>query len=175
MDEELPVKSLRTSFRIIDLLSKNGEMTYSDFTKQLDVPDSTVYDHLQSLSELEYIIKTGNEYRISFEFLLIGDRRGNNRLFAKAKSVVDEVADISGEHASLFVEENGMGRTIYTKQGANTVDFKVYDGSQSYLPFTAPGKAILSVSEDSAVEKSLDERGRHQDVGRPDHTVRTSH
>lgn len=160
MNDTLPVESLRTSFRILDLLSKNDGMTFSDVVEQLDLPNSTVYDHLQSLRRLRYVDKTGAEYRVSFEFLLIGDRRRHgDRLFSNARSVVDELAETSGEHASLFVEEDGQGRTVYTKQGANTVDFKVFDGSRSHLPFTAPGKAMLSTMDGQDVDRSLDRQG----------------
>ena len=156
MVQDIPVKALRTTFRILDLLSKHDGMTFSEVTAELGGADSTVYDHLQSLRALRYVTKTDDRYRVSFEFLLFGDRRrSNNRLFTNAQAVVDELAETTGEHASLFVEEGGFGRTIYTKQGQNTVDFKVHDGSQSYLPFTAPGKAILASLPRTRVEELL--------------------
>lgn len=164
MEKDLPVKALQTTFRIIDLLSKHNTMSFSEIAEQLDQPNSTVYDHLQSLRELQYITKDENQYQIGFEFLLIGDRRRRrDELFVKGRSVVDEIVEITGEHTSLFIEENGRGRTIYTKQGENSINFNVYDGEQSHLPFTASGKAILSTLQRSQVEELLDQQGLLQD------------
>jgi IclR family acetate operon transcriptional repressor len=164
MNNDIPVKALHTTFQIIELLSRNDTMTFSEIAEQLDQPNSTIYDHLQSLRKLRYINKVDNEYQINFNFLLIGDRRrSRNELFVKARSVIDDLAEITDEHASLFIEEEERGRTIYTKQGENTVDFKVYDGTQSHLPFTAPGKAILSTYHWSRVEEILDEQGILED------------
>lgn len=164
MGKGLSVKALQTTFQIIDLLSEKDMMTFSEIAEQLDQPNSTVYDHLQSLRKLFYITKDGDQYQLSYEFLLIGDRqRNSNELFVQARSVVDEIAEITGEHASLFIEEEGRGRTIYTKQGENDVDFNIYDGEQSHLPFTAPGKAILSILQRSRVEELLDKQRLLQD------------
>src|SRR5699024_10121003 len=139
--------------------SKHNTMSFSEIAEQLDQPNSTVYDHLQSLRELQYITKDETQYQIGFEFLLIGDRRRRrDELFVKGRSVVDEIVEITGEHTSLFIEENGRGRTIYTKQGENSINFNVYDGEQSHLPFTASGKAILSTLQRSQVEELLDQQ-----------------
>lgn len=159
MNNDIPVKSLRTTFRIVKLLSEDDLLTFSEISDQLDQPKGTIYDHLQSLLKLRLINKQGKKYQISYEFLLIGDRRRNrDQLFINARSVIDELADTTGEHASLFVEEEGRGRTIYTKQGKNSADFKVYDGVQTHLPFTAPGKAFLSTLERPRIDEILDQQ-----------------
>jgi len=163
MPDEIPVKAVRTTFEILQTLSRHGTLTFSDLVERLDQPKSTVYDHLQSLKFLGYVHETDAGYQISFEFLLIGDRRrSNTELFANARSELDELAAKTGEHISLLVEENGKGRTIYTIQGENSIDFKVYDGAQSQLVQTAPGQAVLANLPHERIVEILDENGLSQ-------------
>jgi len=160
MGTEIPVKSVRTTFKIVQLLSKQGQMRFSDIARQLDHPMSTVYDHLQSLKTLGYVDETSDGFEISFEFLLLGDRRRSNmQLFHNARTELDDLATTTDEHVSLLVEENGTGRTIYTIQGGNTINFKVFDGTQTHLASTAPGKTVLANLPQSTVEDILDQHG----------------
>ena len=122
----------------------------------MDQPKAPVYDHLQSLRQLGYVHNTPDGYEVSFEFLLIGDRRRNKTdVFGHARYELDELAAETGEHASLLIEENGVGRTLYTVQGESSIDFKVYDGTQTHLGGTAPGRTISRTSQGSAPTPSL--------------------
>lgn len=160
MNDDIPVKAVRTTFDIVQALSKEGTMRFSDLVDRLDRPKSTVHDHLQSLESLGYVRETEEGYQVSLEFLLIGDRRrSTSELFRTARSELDELAATTGEHVSLLGVENGVGRAIYTVQGDDAVDFKVYDGTPSHLGETAPGKTILANLPESTVADILDEHG----------------
>jgi len=160
MDEPIPVKSVGTTFEILQAISREGPIRFSDLAAKLDLPKSTVYDHLRSLRRLGYVHETDDGYQVSFEFLLLGDRRRHKTdLFMNARREMEELATETGEHASLVVEEGGTGRAIYTIKGESPVEFKVYDGTQSHLGSTAPGRTILANLPRDRVNAVLDEHG----------------
>lgn len=158
MGEPGPIKSVQTSFLIIEHLVRNGGAGISELTKDLDVPLSTAHDHLSTLCELGYAVQNGTKYSASTRFLELAERKRNHvDLYGHARSIVDDLAEETGEHASLMIEENGYGVLIYTGIGANAVRLAPYAGTRLQLHKTAQGKAILAHFSRAHVEQILDD------------------
>lgn len=160
MSVKIPIKTTKTVFNIIEALVELNGATVSELTEELNKPTSTVHDHLQTLDHLGFVVQKGREYHISARFLELGSRRRRNMdIYQETKPELHRLAEETGEHASLMIEENGLGVLLYTAQGENAVHVPTYAGARSKLHMTAPGKAIMAHLPDERVEKSIDRYG----------------
>jgi DNA-binding IclR family transcriptional regulator len=145
MSEQLPVKSTRTTFAIVERLIALDGAGISKLAADLDKPKATIHDHLTSLDELGYIKREGQEYKAGTKFLRIGEQvRENMSIYRTAKPELGKLARKTGEHASLMIEENGWGVYLHTAENPDTVNIVTAEGTPTKLHTTAPGKAILA-------------------------------
>lgn len=160
MSKRMPVKTTRTVFTIIDKLLELDGARFTELTEHVDKADSTIHDHLRTLESMGYVCKSGNEYRVGTQVLGLGGRvRNQMKIFQIARPEVQKLAEKSGEHASLMIEENGMGVLLLIIKGENAVDIGAYAGQRLVLPASAPGKAILASLSDSRIDEILEEHG----------------
>ncbi|WP_227378135.1 IclR family transcriptional regulator [Haladaptatus halobius] len=160
MAGQIKIQSLKKAFDIIEVIVSTRDATLSDIAAQLKLSESTVYDYLITLVELGYLDRDNQKYRINTRFLDMGTTaRENLPIFRLSKSEIDGLATKTGEHASLMVEENGLGVLLYIAKGENALDLGVSTGRQMRLPTNAPGKAILANFDRERIEEVLDEHG----------------
>ena len=160
MDLNIPIKTTETVFNIVEALVELDGATGSELTDELDIPTSTVHDHLQSLNRLGFLVRDSDEYHISARFLELGARRRKNMdLYQVAKPELDRLAEETGEHASLMLEENALGVLLYTAKGDNAVQVNTYSGARTKLHMTAPGKAILAHLPQPQLDDVIDRYG----------------
>lgn len=160
MSVEVPIKTTETVFDMIESLVDLDGATVADLADELDMPPSTVHDHLQSLDRLGFVVKDASGYHISARFLELGARRRKNmELYKVAKPELQRLADETGEHASVMIEENGLGVLLYTAKGDNAVQVNTYSGARSKLHMTAPGKAIMAHLPVARIEEAVTRYG----------------
>ena len=124
------------------------------------MPTSTVHDHLQTLTELGYVLNDDGTYRIGTKFLELGGyARINSRIFQVSESELQNLAVETGEHANLMVEENGMGVFLMKQKGSEAIKIDTYEGMRVYLHTTAMGKAILAFMDESRRSDILAQHG----------------
>lgn len=163
MSDRIPIKTTRTTFELLEMLVKQGGASLSDLSQQLEMPSSTVHDYLISLQKLGYVVKTERNYRISTRFLDMGESaRRKMDVFLPAKKEVDRLAEETGEHASLAVEENGETVLLYIAKGEDALNLGVSEGFRMKMPTNVHGKAILAYLPEEQVESLLDEHGLPQ-------------
>jgi IclR family acetate operon transcriptional repressor len=163
MTETLPVKSAKVSLDIIELLRRLNGAGVSEVSNHLDMPTSTVHDHLQTLEHEEYLVKNGDTYNVSSRFLQLGEQaRARKNVFTIAKPEIDELGERTGEHANLMIEEHGRGIFLYISQGADAVQVDTHAGKRVYLQTTALGKAIMAYRPREEIESILDRHGLPQ-------------
>jgi len=159
-DDRVNISATRTSLSIVELLHERGSAGVSELAEALDRPKSTVHDHLASLHELEYVVKIDGEYRISTKFLELGEyERQRMSIYRIAKPEIDRLADRTGDHANLMIEEHGKGVYIYKSKGDDAARLDTYPGFRIPLHTTALGKAILSEMSDERINHIIDEVG----------------
>jgi DNA-binding IclR family transcriptional regulator len=145
MQSDPPVKSVKTTFDIIEMLVEHGTAGLSTVASELDLPKSTVHDHLTTLQQQGYVGKLGQEYKANLKFLELGGKiRGNLDLFEVAERELQKVANSTGEHTSLMVKEGEHGVYVYTAPGDHLQQVIVPIGTHTRLHVSAPGKAILA-------------------------------
>lgn len=158
MSKTVPVKTATRVFEIVEALLELERASLSDLARHLDLADSTLHDHLTTLESLGYVTREGRKYRVSLQFLEVGEKvRSQLDIYQVAYPEVTELANETGEHASLMIEENGMGVLLAIAKGANAVNLEAYAGRRIFLTANAPGKAILAHLPERRVEQILDQ------------------
>lgn len=163
-----PVGATQRSFDVVETLRELDGARLTTLAVELDLPNSTVHNHLSTLMELGYVVKTGDTYRLSLKFLELGEyTRSLYKIHRVARPELKELATETGEAASLMVEENGMGVFLFSAAGHNALPLDTDTGTQIHLHASGLGKAILAHLSDERVETVI---GRH---GLPAYTDET--
>lgn len=158
-DQAYTVKATKRTFEILEALRDLDGGGVSEIANHLDMPKTTVFEHLETLHDLGYIVKEGeaNGYRIGTGFLDLGGyARKQMKIYDVAKPEIQTLADQTGEHANLMIEEHGRGTFLYKAEGENAVQLDTYDGHRVLLQTTALGKTILAHFPESRVNGILD-------------------
>ena len=75
---------------------------------------SGIHNHLSTLREHGYVIKQGNEYSLSLQFLSLGGHvRNRSPLYRHGRSKIDQLAADTGMLANLTTEESGRAVYLY--------------------------------------------------------------
>ena len=159
-NETLPVQATKTSLEILEELRKRNGAGGRELAAQLSMPKSTVHDHLQTLTEMNYVVHEGEIYRPSMRFLELGGHsRKQLKIYRLARSEVQELAIETGDHANLMIEENGYGIFLFKSEGPKTVNLDTYAGMRVHLHTTALGKSMLAFMSDDRQKSILNKRG----------------
>ncbi|MFP9191461.1 IclR family transcriptional regulator [Natrialbaceae archaeon A-CW1-1] len=160
MNDSVPVKTAKTTLEFVEVVAALDGATFAEITEAVDMPKSTAYDYLQTLLQTGYLIEENGEYVISTKFLELGEsRRQRMKIFQSAKPEIEQLAEETGEHASLMIEENGLGVLLYIATGENALQLDAYGGQRFPLSTTAPGKAILAHLPRDQVDRIVEEHG----------------
>lgn len=160
-DAEIRVGSVETSFELVAALKELDGAGLSEIADHLDKPKTTVYDHLETLSELEFVVATADgTYELGPRFLDFGGyARNRMKIYQVGKPEIRDLAMSSGEQTNILIEEHGRGVYLYTFKGEDAVRLDTYAGLHVPLQTTALGKAILSRLPRSRVEAIVDRHG----------------
>lgn len=162
------VKSVRTAFRIIDILRDYDGVDIDDLADRLGLAKSTVHNYLSTLRGMGYVVERDGSYRLGLRFLTEGmAAQSSLRLRPAVAEVIGTVAETVGQPTWWVVEEHGRG--IFVESAVPPGTRRIYGrvGKRSYLHTHAPGKAILAALSDEYIEDIVDFHGL------PGHTERT--
>ena len=160
MSDDIPVKATRVSFDVVEALQHLDGAGVSAVAKHLDLPKSTVHDHLRTLEMLDLVVNQNGTYTPGARFLEFGGyARKRMKIFEVAKPEVEKLAQQTGEHANLMVPEHGWGIFLYKAEGADAVQLDTYNGHRVHLQTTALGKTILAHMPRERVREILDRHG----------------
>lgn len=160
MTDDVPVRATKKSFEIVEYLMTSDGGDISEIADHFEMASSTVHDHLTTLIDLGYVVKERGEYHLTLRFLDVGERvRNRMQLYKTARPELKELAEMTGEHASLIVEEHGRGVLVETVRGSKAVKIDTHNGMRIRLHTTAPAKAILANLPAERIEEIVDEFG----------------
>lgn len=161
--ERVPVKAAQSTFRVIEVLKELDGAGVTEIAQHLDLPKSTVHDHLQTLEQTEYVVNNDGHYELGMRLLELGGFvRSDSDLYRVAQSEIDKLAAETGEHANLMVEEYGWGYFVYKSEGENAVWLDTHVGMRVHLQTTSMGKCILANMPREQVSEILDRTGLPQ-------------
>lgn len=158
--QRTPIKTLKTGFQILETLRELQTAGVTEIANAVDLPDSTVHDHLKTLEEEGYVVNNHGQYRIGARFLTLGGHaREQLDIYEVAKEEMKHLAEDTGEHVNLMIEEHGKGIFLDIATGDNALHLDTYVGMRVFLHTTALGKALLAHFPPEKYEAVLNEHG----------------
>jgi len=168
-NDRTSLTTVARAFEIVDLLWELDGAGPSEVAARLELPDSTVYDYLRSLSETRYVTRENGEYRLSSYFLTIGGKmKYRNRLYQVARPEMKRVVAETDELVGLTIENEGRAVVYHQEEGRQALSLGTYSGAATPLHTVATGKAILAHLPESRIEEILETQGLEQ---RTDQTI----
>lgn len=159
-DDTEYVKTTETTFRIVELLQERDSARVGEIADAMDLSDSTVHRHLQTLQKYGYAVEDGGHYRLGLQFLSVGGPvRKRKREYKLAKEAVEELADKTEERVQFEVPEQGERVFLFTAVGDRAVHIHGDIGKRGALHTSAAGKAMLAAMPDSRVEDIIERKG----------------
>lgn len=170
-DPDVPIASVKRSYQLVDEVRQRGRAGVTELSAALDLPKSTVHNHLRTLERLGYLGKEGGQYRLGVAYLGLGRAAREGRaLYAHGRTAARSLGDRANVHTQLVVEENGMGAILFaTSRDTEAGPARTRYPTHVHLHTNAPGKAILAQFSSERVDSILD---RHGLPPRTDRTVR---
>lgn len=155
------LQSVERALDIIDVLAEaDAPLGVTELSNHIGLPTSTLYVHLQTLTEKNYVVKEDGNYRLSLRFLHHGGQlRDRIPVYRHGRSVARDLSKETGELVNLAVEEDGRGTVIFMSRGEDTAVDMSHVGKYAYLHQPAYGKAILSQFSPEKVDDVVDTHG----------------
>lgn len=157
------LETVSRAFGIVRALKELDGAGVTELADHLDISKSVAYNYLCTLREEKFVVKEDDTYRLSLQFLLVGEYvRNQNTLYRVGKSHLDTLAEETGEFAHLATEQHGLSVNLYKVSGEKAVgtSYQVNKLQRAdYLHFSATGKAILAHLPRERVEWIVDQYG----------------
>lgn len=157
---ERTVTTAERVFHIIDCLKELDGGSVQEIAEYVGIAESTTHTYLATLREHEYVVKDGTTYYLSLKPLENGITvRENMELTHAARSVIDQVAEETGEVVWIMIEEHGYGVYLMQSKGQKAVRTRGRVGKRTTMHDIAAGKAILAHLPEPRVEAIIDKFG----------------
>lgn len=155
------MKSIDKTVRILDALVRTNGARVSELSDLLEMPNSTVHSHVDSLKKHGLVHAEGDINKIGLRFLhYSGSVLYNNEIYSLIEPKVAFLARETEERAQFITEQYGQGVYLFTETiGDTAVQTDVRPGKFVDLHATAAGKAILAHLPESRVEEIIVEHG----------------
>jgi len=160
MGTNVPVNAIETTLTVAEALEEYDSVGVSELATAVDLPRSTVFNHLKTLEQNDYVVNEGGSYRLSCRFLKLGAKaRSYHDVHRVARGEINRLAEETGEMSALLVEEHGLGVFLHRAEGEQAVHIDSYTGQRIHLHGAALGKAILASLPRERVDEIVDRRG----------------
>ena len=155
-----PVRATQRSLAVLEALFELGTARLTDISARLELPESTVHNHLSTLVEGGFVTRTDGVYRLSLQFLTYGELARSQYTIADAgQTELHQLASETGEAASVFVDDGGLGYLVAHERGTGNLPLDLYPGKRVPLHTTASGKVLLADRPDDEIDKVLERHG----------------
>ncbi|WP_435126978.1 IclR family transcriptional regulator [Halobaculum sp. D14] len=155
-----PVRTTEKSLRLVEQLRALDGARIHELEAELDMTKGAIHNHLSTLREHGYVVKSGEEYRLSLKFLTLGGHvRRTHDIYQFGRSKANQLADDTGMLVNLMTEEDGKGVYLYQSRGAYAVNLDTHLGYRIHLHNIAIGKAILANLPRERVDDIIDQWG----------------
>ncbi|WP_255197570.1 IclR family transcriptional regulator [Halorarius litoreus] len=160
MNKRMPVKTTEVAFDVVEALLELEGARFTDLVDHMDMPKSTLHDHLRTLESMGVVVKSDNIYRVGSRFLELGARaRKQQPIYEAGRPEVEDLAKETGEHASLSIEERGRAVLLHVAKGTNAVNLDAYAGRPTPLHANAAGKVMLAHLPEERIDEIIEDHG----------------
>lgn len=154
------IEAVVTAVGILEALKASDGATVTGLAETLELPASTVHNHLSTLRELGYVVRTDQRYELAVRFAHVGDYvKQRQDVYRVGLSAIAHLAETTGEIVNLVVEENGRGIYLASQEGQRGLHNFASVRERDYLHSTASGKALLAHLPEARVAEILDDWG----------------
>ncbi|WP_254527871.1 IclR family transcriptional regulator [Natrinema gelatinilyticum] len=154
--DSIGVSTTRKTFALLEGLEEAEGATIAELTQRTELPKSTVYRHLQTLTELGYVIERDGRYYVGFRFVELGEQARSRRMgYTAAKRAVFELGQDTDELAVFIVEEDN--EAVYVHRYGSLSNTMI--GQRRPLHSMASGKVILAEWDDESVSQYVRDVG----------------
>lgn len=154
------IKSNETLFELIDTLKQLDGAGITELATRMGVSKSTIYRHLTTLENHEFVVREGQEFRLSLKFLDYGGYvRRTNEMANQIRPRIEKLADETGELSAYVTEEYGQGVFVFRGIGDKAVGTDGGIGKRFHLHSLAAGKAILAEFSPERVDAIIETHG----------------
>lgn len=154
------ITTLEKGFQIIEIIEEEQSATLTEIADRMSLARSTVHDYLMTLLDLEYLVKTENQYQLGLKFTEHGtSARENVLLSSSIGTYLERIADDTGETVWFLVEEFGLAVYLDHAEGEQGIKTEHSIGGRSYLHCHAGGKAILAQLPEARLDEIIDKHG----------------
>ncbi|RQG93100.1 IclR family transcriptional regulator [Natrarchaeobius halalkaliphilus] len=154
------IQAVARAFGIVETLTELDGAGVSELARAVELPKSTVHNHLRTLERTEYVVREDGEYRTGLKFLQISETaRNQHELYQVARPEVDHLAEKTGEISALLTEEHGRGVFLYRSRGSEAARIDTRIGDRVPIHCTALGKAVLAFLPDDRQDEIIDRHG----------------
>ena len=154
------IKTVETSIAIVEALQELGEARMTDIANKTGLSKASVYKHLVTLVNNDFVVKDGCSYRLGFRYLDIG---GELRFHYPGATIIrpkiKELAEKTNEVGLFEVRENDSMVTLFRENSSQGVFTRTRLGKRMSLHHTAGGKSVLAHMPDEEVRAIIDETG----------------
>lgn len=148
-----PIQTTKKSVLILEQLATQHGATLAELDTAIDLSKGALYNHLATLEELGLVVKRDTKYYLSLDLLRLGDAaRSSHDGLDAARTNLRDLADTTGEFASLVVLEDGNAIVVETVTGHLTDRQWYHIGDHLPLHSTAAGKTILAEYPEESTE-----------------------
>lgn len=156
------IKSVETSFGILEYLREKKSATISELADDLDQSPGTIHTHLSTLKNKGFVVQPDQKYRLGPQFLPFGEHvRHHSELYQAAHEQVDELAEQTGETAHLIIEYDDQIYTLYENFGSDAVGIEYHSKKRqkplNHVHCTAAGKVIIAHSSEERRQEFFDQ------------------
>lgn len=158
------IKSINKSFEVIELLKDRDGARLTELATCLDWPKSTVHSHLETLREIEYVVKEDEEYFLGMRFVELGEYAKHRKdIYSLIEPKIEKLAEDTGERVQFVVSEHGHGVYVRIAEGEHAVSTGSRLGRRrATLHATAAGKTLLAYMPEAEVYAITEQKGLPQ-------------
>jgi DNA-binding IclR family transcriptional regulator len=169
-EEQGGSRSVRRALEMFEYLLQRGEpATVGALVSALQIPKSTAYELVRTLSEAGYLEPAGRSAGLFLGrklFELGMAYRGQVDLLRDGSQIVEELRDASGETVQLSVLENDMMLVLLKEEGSHSIRIISRVGSRVPVNWAAAGRLLVSDLDDPTLSALLKRSVRQSPTGR---------
>jgi DNA-binding IclR family transcriptional regulator len=155
------VHAVETSLAVVNAIQELDEPGITKVAAHLDLPKSTVFNHVKTLEQNNYLVPLRPDgYRLGLKFLEHGiESRENLEIFEASSPAMEQLANETQLAVWLAVEEFGEVVCIRKELGERAVPTRGKIGRRLHMHSSSLGKAILANLPEDRIEQIIDTFG----------------
>jgi len=146
MNDKNQVKSVKKAMSILELLGQHNGMGFTEISKAMNLPNTTVHRLLKTLADKSYIRQnTEGQYFLGLGlFRLTGKLLSQIEIRTVAKSFLEDLARKTKESINLAVWNEDEVMCIESIPSIHSLRTEAFPGQRFLIHSTAVGKVLLA-------------------------------